>query len=455
MLLPADADLVRREHAVTGLASLLDPDEFVAMLRQVVPQSETVTAKPIYVRYQPGKSCLATYKVSVEGEIVDVYAKALPRDGMEELRENGQQLKVPGRLGPGVIILEERAIGIFIFPNDSRLKALPRLVGGEAQRRLLTELLPERSDLWGCAVEGIRYKPERRFSARLVAGGQPQAVLKIYNSSDYPSAERNTNVFRERGTLRLARRLGRTSCHNILVFDWLEGRLLSEKLLQPELDLEPVRTVGTAIAELHAQDPGRLTRLTRDQEVAALHTAAAEFGFLCPHLARRAGDLVRKLTIRFKSEPFLNYPTHGDFKSEQILVEGKTVAILDYDRAVSGDPSADLGKFMANLEKFTLRGNMSGTKLEALKGALLEGYRHTARCDIPARIELYTAAVLLQIARRRFRHRNPDWAEATEAILERAEDILRTEIRRKSTYRMPAIAVQKNDREEDTHAVTG
>jgi aminoglycoside phosphotransferase (APT) family kinase protein len=131
------------------------------------------------------------------------------------------------------------------------------------------------------------------------------------------------------------------------------------------------------------------------------------------------------------------------------------VAILDYDRAVSGDPSADLGKFLANLEKFTLRGNLPRTKLEALKNALLEGYQYAARGDIPARIELYTAAVLLQIARRRFRHRKPDWAEATEAILERAEDILKIGITGNLAYRLQAIAAKNNDQEEDTHAVTG
>ncbi len=455
MLLPADADLVRREHAITGLASLLDPDEFVAMLHQAVPRSETVTAKPVYVRYKPGRSCLATYKVSVGGEIIDVYAKALPRDGMEELGEAGQQLKVPGRLGPGVFILEERGIGIFIFPNDSHLKALTRLFDSEAQMRLLKELIPERPDLWGSTVEGIRYKPERRFSARLLTWGQPRAVLKVYNSLDYSAAERNAGAFRSRGPLRLARRLGCASRHNILVFDWLEGRLLSEKLLQPELDLEPVRTVGAAIAELHAQDPGRLTRLTRDQEAATLLAASAELGFLCPHLARRADDVARELAIRIKSNPNPECPTHGDFKSEQILVEGNAVAILDYDRAVSGDPSADLGKFLANLEKFTLRGNLPRTKLEAVKNALLEGYQHAARSDIPARIELYTAAVLLQIARRRFRHRKLDWVEVTEAILERAEDILKTDTRGKFTYRLQGTAANRNTREDGTHAATG
>ena len=455
MLLPADADLVRRERAITGLASLLDPDEFVTMLHQAVPQSEVGTAQPTYVRYKPGRSCLVAYKVRVGGEIVDVYAKALRRDGMEELRKASKQPRVPGRLGPGVIILEERAIGIFIFPNDSQLKALRRLVDGETLLRLLTKLVPERPDLWESVVEGIRYKPERRFVAKLVSGGQPRAAMKVYTQPGYQVAENNAKAFKSRGPLQVVRRLGRSGRHNILVFEWLEGRLLREVLLQPGLELEPVRTVGAAIAELHAQDPGRLTRLTRGQEAATLLAASAELGFLCPHLARRADEVARELATRLKGEPFLDRPTHGDFKSEQILVEGDAVAILDYDRAVSGDPSADLGKFLANLEKFTLRGNLPRTKLEAVKNALLEGYQYAARGDIPARIELYTAAGLLRLTPDPFRHREPDWVEVTEAILERAGDILKTDTRGKVTYRLQETAARRNTREEDTHAVTG
>ncbi len=431
MLLPADADLVRREHAITGLASLLDPDEFVAMLHQAVPRSEFDTAQSTYVKYKPGRSCLIAYKVRVRGEIVDVYAKALRRDALEELREAGKQPTVSGRLGPGVIILEERAIGIFIFPNDSQLQALTRLVDGEAQMRLLTELLPERPDLWESAVEGIRYKPERRFVARLVVGGQPRAAMKVYTQPGYRVAENNAKAFKSRGPLRIAEQLGRPGSHNILVFDWLEGQLLREVLQQPGLDLEPVRTVGAAIAELHAQDPGRLTRLTRDQEVAVLHTAAAEIGFLRPHLARRAGDLAQELAARIKSEPELARPIHGDFKSDQVIIADDIAAIFDYDSVVSGDPAADLGKFLAHLEIDALRGKLSETKLETIRNALLEGYLYTARGDIPALIELYIAAGLLKNARRRFRIHELDWAEATEVILEHAEKIFKYNIKGK------------------------
>ncbi len=432
MLLPADADLVRRERAIPGLSALLDPDEFVDILRREVPQNEPGTAQVTYVKYKPGKSCLAAYKVRVGGGIVDVYAKALRRDALEELTEIGKRSAVSGRLGPGVIILEERAMGIFIFPNDSQMKALPRLVDGEALMSLLTELMPERPDLWESTVEAIRYKPERRFIAKLMKGTQPWAAMKVYTNPGYRVAENNAKAFKSRDHLRVVQRLGHSGRHNILVFDWMEGRLLRELLLQPEPELEPVRTVGAALAEMHAQDPGRLTLLTRDREAATLLAAAAELGFLCPHLARRADDIARELVSRLSSEPQLNYPLHGDFKSDQVIIINGKAAVIDYDSAVSGDPAADLGKFLAHLEKDTLRANLSGTKLEAIRNALLEGYRYMARGNIPERIELYTVAGLLKNARRRFRVHEPDWAEATEMILERAEDIFKTNIRGKS-----------------------
>ena len=56
--------------------------------------------------------------------------------------------------------------------------------------------------------------------------------------------------------------------------------------------------------------------------------------------------------------------------------------------------------------------------------ALLQGYRYSARDFTPERLGLYTAIGLLRLAPDPFRHRDPDWAEATEAILWRAERLL-------------------------------
>jgi len=100
------------------------------------------------------------------------------------------------------------------------------------------------------------------------------------------------------------------------------------------------------------------------------------------------------------------------------------VAFLDLDRAVCSDSAADLGLFIAHLERDALRGNISTSQVESLGNSLLEGYGFGVGLDIPSRIELYTAAGLLQLAPDPFRHREPNWPERTEATLDRVEGIL-------------------------------
>ena len=425
MLSPADADIVRREQAVPGLRTLLDPDEFATMLRGALAIGELGKVRPIYARYRPGTSCLAAYKLRVGEESITVYAKALRRDALGALRKVVEGPKVPGKLGPGAMIWEDRAVAMLIFPNDGKLEVLPRLVDDDTKKHLLSELLPDRPDLWESIVEGIRYKPERRFLARLLVGARPGAALKVYNQTEYAIGANNTAAVQSRGPLRVARVLGRSDRHRVLVLEWMAGQRLSELLLQPEPSLQSVRLTGAALAELHAQRSAALPRLARDREAATLLTAGEVLGILLPNLAQRANGLARELAERLAAEPQLHRPIHGDFKGQQVLVGGDSVAIVDFDHAAAGDPSSDLGLFLAHLEKEALRGDMTRNRLETVKGALLEGYRQVAG-DIPGRIELHTAARLLQIARRRYRHRRPDWPESSEILLDRVDVILKT-----------------------------
>ena len=61
----------------------------------------------------------------------------------------------------------------------------------------------------------------------------------------------------------------------------------------------------------------------------------------------------------------------------------------------------------------------------------LDEYRANMRRVVPSQVGLYTAAGLLRLASDPFRNREPNWADRTEAILERAEDILDSQVRQR------------------------
>jgi aminoglycoside phosphotransferase (APT) family kinase protein len=222
----------------------------------------------------------------------------------------------------------------------------------------------------------------------------------------------------------VARRIGRSERRRILAFEWLEGRILSEAMLDPEPELERIAVVGAALAELHAQDAPGLAETTRREEIGTWLALADGIAALHPPGEGRARSLARRLASLFTDDPAALRPVHGDFYARQVLVEGGKASLLDLDRAVRGDPAADLGRFLAHLERDALRGVVPPGRLERIGTALLDGYRRASGSDLPSGVEPYVAAALLSLAPDPFRFREPDWPQRIDAVLERAEAVL-------------------------------
>ena len=115
-------------------------------------------------------------------------------------------------------------------------------------------------------------------------------------------------------------------------------------------------------------------------------------------------------------------------------MDGQKVAIIDLDWACHGDPADDLGNFIAQAERYALRGELTRQQVDSFGDALLEGYAGATKRRFPQRIGLYTAVQLFRRARFPFRTREPDWPQRTEALLERAAAILDASQRWPSTH---------------------
>lgn len=409
---------------------MLDPEAFVARLRRELPEANPGTARNSYLRYKPGTSCLASYRIEAGGEEIRVHAKAHGPDAADKLDKARKKPGVPGPLGIGRLVLEDLAIVVSFFPNDRDLKALPHLDDPEERKGLLRNLLPGRPDLWESGIETLRYKPERRYVARLVDGGEARAILKVYTESNYRAARTNaeafTEAFKTQGPFRLAPLLGHSDRHRMLIFEWLPGRPLDEAILDPEVKLHKVAIVGAGLAELHAQEPEGLKILGREEEIDILAEVAEGVGAVSPHLAGRAREIARGLADQLVGAPSMGRPIHGDFDAGQVLLGEDAITLLDLDRTVRGDPAEDLGLFIAHLERAVLDGGMSAGRAESLKEALLDGYRISTHRPTPERIEVYTAAGLLRLCPEPFRYRARDWPRQTERVLDRAAEILNT-----------------------------
>src|SRR2546426_5122812 len=338
MLSPPEADLVRRDGVLPGLATVLDPDALLAALAPALPAADVRAASVRYVRYKPHTNCLVAY----------------------------------------------------------------------------------RPELWAGTLQPLRYKPERRHVARLEPASGAQAVLKVHAAPRYERAAASAAAFRSCPPLRVPRLLGRGDAEGIVALEWLTGRLLAAALADGAVALATVTAVGAALGELHSQRCSSLPTIEPGMEAAGLLDLAADLAFLCPDLARAAQDLAGRLAARLREPSPARCPIHGDFYAEQVLLDDAGVAIFDLDRAALGDPAADLGTFIAHLEREALRGGLSADRVPALREALLEGYRAVTRRPPPPGVDFYTAVGLFRIAPEPFRGREPDWPDRIAAVLARA-----------------------------------
>src|SRR5262245_8028904 len=119
MLSSAEADLARRDPEVPGLATVLDADALVAALRRAAPQADLRGAQITYASYKPRHACRVACRLNVGGVETDLGVRACRREDMARwLAGDGGLANVPGPLGPGRIVLEDRAVLLTVFPDD-------------------------------------------------------------------------------------------------------------------------------------------------------------------------------------------------------------------------------------------------------------------------------------------------------------------------------------------------
>lgn len=424
MLEPADYRLIQHDPALPGLALLLDPQALVTELATILPEFRTATARIGYLRYKPGQSCLAGYRFLLNGVEHNVHAKAYRPEARDKIDKYRCYTAKHDPAAPGYIFLDELGVLIARFPCDRRLPTLQRLGDAHQRHLLLRASLPEAPEIWSGKLRVLRYKPERRYVACLQGNDGRQALIKVCTPSDYAQTLRGNKAFVSRGPLKIAGLLGHRTYHQLLCIHWLEGQPL-DVLLRNSGSCPSLENVGAALVELHAQEPPRLAHQSRASEIATVNQVVADLGVVYPELRSRLDALAARLTCRLGALKEMKRPLHGDLHSEQVLLMGKDIALLDFDQAVRGDPVADIGSFLAQLECQVLNGKLDAAWYDRLRDSLLEGYRQAGGQLAPDRLALYTACGLLARLPEPFRQRWKQWPEQTEALLERAETMSR------------------------------
>src|SRR5947209_1480096 len=124
MLFRGDGDLARRDPAVVGLGVLLDPDALTARLRQVMRETDIQLGPVRYIKYQPGRNCLAAYEMMARGNHFPLHATAYHQDAAQKMQKARLLPGINNPLGSARVVLDDVMIVASFFPNDRKLPAL-------------------------------------------------------------------------------------------------------------------------------------------------------------------------------------------------------------------------------------------------------------------------------------------------------------------------------------------
>lgn len=412
-----DVELARRDRAVPGLGFVLDPDAVAAGLRAAGHDVDDVVAT--YVRYKPATSCLVGYRMRSGGQDLHAYAKAVAADGLPKLRKLAERA---ARSHGGVDLPAENAAVAF-FPYDHDLRALSRLTDPERLDKLLRRTIHESAD--GPAnpgqvrAERLRYKPERRYVAKVAGPDGPLAVLKLYDRSDFLRSNRAAKSLGALPAPRVPRRIGASGRHRLVAYEWLDGELLEPGRHGPDV----VRDVGLALSRLHRHPAAKLPLVGPEHAALAALVAARTIAQLLPDAGGLAREVATDVARRFLDHDAAPVVIHGDFTSDQVILAAHGPAFLDVDRAARGDAAADLGSFVADLHVRALHGRLPHDDVGGLAAALVAGYGDLPVLDRGGHLATWTAAALLRRAAEPFRLRMPDWPDLLHAIVDRARQV--------------------------------
>lgn len=419
-----DTQLIKRDRKFPGLRILLNPKLFANVLRKAEPETQWGEVKVQHVRYERGVNCLVSYNVETPGATLQMYARAYggpsARGELNIARENADRARARGSKA---YVFENPSISIHHFPDDDKLGTLWKLSRPETRIGLLDDLLAENKYFRKGTIQGLRYRPEQRFVAKVPVKDNAYAVLKVYSERDFIPALNGAEAFTETELYGVPKRLGACPRRLTQVFEWMPGAPLKNVLCSPMVNFGPIRKAGEALAALHAQEVWGLEHSSGEREVDILKADARSVAALCPELQPQLELMVRHIGRRLMNDQKYVRPCHGNFYANKILIENEKVNILDFDKAIFGDPAMDVGLFLAHLDMDVCCHRLSEKDARLCKQIFLEGYGKIMNPPSPSRLETYNAAGLIKLAAEPFRNREPDWFDKMNCLLKGAGEI--------------------------------
>jgi aminoglycoside phosphotransferase (APT) family kinase protein len=330
-----------------------------------------------------------------------------------------------------------------VFPYDHRLPGLPLLMEGppaELKALLLARFGPGDWRDEGWRVTPLRYRVGQRAALRLTARAREAATGRVakrrFYAKVYPTkklGEQAYEVLRELWekssagsvSFTVGKPVAYLDDFRALVQEEVTGTTLRDMLLRGDEAIPAVCKAARALASLHLEDVVTPQRYTLRDEAARLAIASASIRSVCSHLEPKVEEIVSTVVAGLEEVP--PAPIHGDLKLNHILLDGESIALIDFDKFAGADPVVDVAHLLYSLATFNeLEKNIhvSHDRSQVVASAFLEEYFDHVPGAWRARLPLHYGGLLVKKAAARLRKHLPDGPRKAEVLLEEARSSL-------------------------------
>lgn len=250
---------------------------------------------------------------------------------------------------------------LFVFPTDPVFRALPTVMDPQAMRPILGPLfqkLRPGAQVSAVSATRIKYLPEIAGLVRYDAEIGEARPLQIYGKVQH--SRRGQLTFdvmkalwslpaRVSGDLHVAEPLGYYPKYDLLLQSAVPGEDVPSDR-HAETFLHQCEVAGRTIAHVHRSGITVGTPHTVDVEIDRLFNRLEEFKMSGPRVYLALRDLLSHIKARARrAAPETPVPSHGDYKYNQFLYDGKDFSLIDVEYFVQAEPSFDLGKYCGHL----------------------------------------------------------------------------------------------------------
>jgi hypothetical protein len=409
-------------HRLPHLAAALDPETMAGHLQRALLDG---TGFDVEACARPraeldGDACSFQYPLRVR----------TPGGGHRELLVLGTMLAAPGAASaherevlapvaagwsPGApaphvtATLAAMDMAVSVFPVSG---ALPALVAATDPVRVAAVL--------GSAVAGVELVRLRRSGGgvllyRLAGGGDAFGKVGYAASAGLAGAVLEALPGVESGGVAHPRVLGRCAELDLTVISRVPGR--RPDLRAPADRAAAVLAAARVAAALHTSGIAAGRAHTLEDELARAALAVAAIAGDAPETAAWLDGALRRARAAAGRRPGPAALAHGDLTSSQLLLDGTTVGVVDFDDVCQAEPALDLGRFLAYLWAGLARvgDRDGGGHAERLLAAYAAGGGTPVAME---RVDAYAVASLVQMAAHSWRTLKPARLRLACAVLE-------------------------------------